>query len=147
MKLRIDSATRKIASSQPIWWMCRTSAKSLKILVATAHDLSCALLAITPFLSRSASVWARARWRAHDKTKHKCLNNPKKFWRFSTPQYPATWRSFLRLVHTFQTLITFFELSSRFLHHFFGIFIPTVGKKSRIFHAKCASNVHRPALV
>ena len=27
-----------------------------KILVATAHDLSYALLAITPFLSRSASV-------------------------------------------------------------------------------------------
>ena len=147
MELRIDNATRKMASSQPVWWMCRTSANSYKILVATAHDLSCALLAITLFVSRSASVWARARWRAHDKTKHKCLNNPNKFRRFSTPQYPATWRSFLRLVHTFQTLITFFELSSRFLHHFFGIFMPTVGKHSRIFHAKCSSNVHRPALV
>ena len=147
MELRIDNATRKMASSQPVWWMCRTSAKSLKVLVATAHDLSCALLAITTFLSRSASVWARARWRAHDKTKHKCLNNPKKFWRFSTPQYPATWRSFLRLVHTFQTLITFFELSSRFLNHFSEFFYVRSEKMSRIFHAKCASNVHRPALV
>ena len=90
---------------------CAKFMRNFRKFYLILHMMSHVLFLLSPrFWSAPASVTAWARKKICDAAKRKYLNNPKKFWRISTSQYPATWRSFPRLVRTFHTLSTFLQL-------------------------------------